>query len=102
MSHDLWMHQRLIPAGGVMPAHFTDASYTQVYNHDGSRDPAIWTCANLAAQALCQAPGDLTPIRGRIDQVFQLVQSRTQADFAEFRHPGHNHELDMRILRLHV
>jgi len=30
MSHELWMRQRLIPAGGVMPAHFTDASYTQV------------------------------------------------------------------------
>lgn len=46
------MRESLMPAGGVMPALFSDDSLSQVQMYTGHRDPAIWTGAYLAAQAL--------------------------------------------------
>ncbi|MBK1647886.1 hypothetical protein CKO36_04550 [Rhabdochromatium marinum] len=47
-----WLRQQLMPAGGVMSAIFTDASYQQVASYGGERDVAIWTGSYLAAEAL--------------------------------------------------
>lgn len=52
LDHDAWMRARLMPAGGVMSAQFTDDGYTEVASFGNRRDPAIWTGAYLAAQAL--------------------------------------------------
>ncbi|RKT44472.1 hypothetical protein [Thiocapsa rosea] len=52
VRHDSWMRQSLMPAGGVMSAQFTDQTYSRVQSYGGRRDPAIWTGAYLAAQAL--------------------------------------------------
>jgi hypothetical protein len=58
VDHDTWMREQLMPAGGVMSAQFTDDTYAQVASYGGERDPAIWTGAYLAAQALrLQATG---------------------------------------------
>jgi hypothetical protein len=51
-EHDSWMRTHLMPAGGVMAGQFTDSSYTEIALYSGRRDPAIWTGAYLAAQAL--------------------------------------------------
>lgn len=51
-THDIWMRTHHMPAGGVMAAQFTDASYSEIALYGGRRDPAIWTGAYLAAQAL--------------------------------------------------
>jgi hypothetical protein len=47
-----WLREKLMPAGGVMSAIFTDANYEQVFSYGGERDAAIWTGAYLAAEAL--------------------------------------------------
>jgi hypothetical protein len=51
-SHDGWIRARLMPAGGLMYAQFADSTHRQVLAYGGRRDPAIWTGAYLAAQAL--------------------------------------------------
>lgn len=71
--HDLWMRQRLMPAGGVMPAHFTDASFTQVQAYDGRRDPAIWTGAYLAAQALRLKATGAADARNQVHQTVRVL-----------------------------
>jgi hypothetical protein len=47
-----WLRERLMPAGGVMRAIFTDDSYRNVFSYGGERDSAIWTGAYLAAESL--------------------------------------------------
>jgi hypothetical protein len=47
-----WLRELMMPAGGVMSATFADASYDKVLSYGGERDPAIWTGAYLAAEAL--------------------------------------------------
>jgi hypothetical protein len=47
-----WLRELLMPAGGVMAADFTDASYQSISGYSGWRDPAIWTGAYLGAEAL--------------------------------------------------
>lgn len=47
-----WLRQKLMPAGGVMSAVFTDDSYRKVASYGGERDVAIWTGSYLAAEAL--------------------------------------------------
>ena len=96
-SHDLWMRQRLMPAGGVMPAHFTDASYTQVQNYDGRRDPAIWTGAYLAAQALRLLETGAADARNQVHQRVRVLDRwwRISGDpgyLARFAAPAHSSE----------
>ncbi|MGB5835392.1 MAG: hypothetical protein WBG92_25855 [Thiohalocapsa sp.] len=50
--HLAWLRERLMPAGGVMSAVFSDETYQEVRSFNGVRDPAIWTGAYLAAEAL--------------------------------------------------
>ncbi|NJO56391.1 MAG: hypothetical protein HC834_08735 [Rhodospirillales bacterium] len=70
-DHDTWMREHLMPAGGVMSAQFTDDTYAQVKSYGGERDPAIWTGAYLAAQALrLQVTGDADAA----DQVAETVR----------------------------
>lgn len=47
-----WLHRYMLPAGGVMRAAFADANLDQPVAYGGRRDPAIWTGAYLAAEAL--------------------------------------------------
>ena len=47
-----WLRGRLMPAGGVMSAAFTDNSFERIAGYGGRRDSAIWTGAYLAAEAL--------------------------------------------------
>lgn len=47
-----WLRDRMMPAGGVMATVFTDTSFETVSSYGGERDPAIWTGAYLAAEAL--------------------------------------------------
>ena len=47
-----WLRNHLMPSGGVMSAIFTADDYAQVASYGGERDPAIWTGAYLAAEAL--------------------------------------------------
>ena len=72
-GHDLWMRQHLMPAGGVMPAYFTDASLGQVQGYDGRRDPAIWTGAYLAAQALRLKATGAADARTQVHQTVQVL-----------------------------
>ena len=70
-DHDIWMRERLMPAGGVMSGQFTDDTYAQVKSYGGERDPTIWTGAYLAAQALrLQATG----AADAADQVAETVR----------------------------
>ncbi len=68
-DHDTWMREYLMPAGGIMSAQFTDDSYTQVKSYGGERDPAIWTGAYLAAQAL------RLQVTGAADAADQLAET---------------------------
>lgn len=47
-----WLREKLMPAGGVMSATFTDDSHQQVASYGGERDAAIWTGSYLAAESL--------------------------------------------------
>ena len=69
--HDTWMRERLMPAGGVMSGQFTYDTYTQVRSYGGERDPAIWTGAYLAAQALRL---QVTGAADAADQVAETVR----------------------------
>ncbi len=95
--HDLWMRQRLMPAGGVMPAYFTDASLTQVQGYDGRRDPAIWTGAYLAAQALRLQATGAADARTQVHQTVRVLDRwwRISGDpgyLARFAAPTHSSE----------
>jgi hypothetical protein len=70
-DHETWMREHLMPAGGVMSAQFTDDTYTQVKSYGGERDPAIWTGAYLAAQALRL---QMTGAADAADQVAETVR----------------------------
>ncbi|WP_296807961.1 hypothetical protein [Thiocapsa sp.] len=63
------MRERLMPAGGVMSGQFTDDTYAQVKSYGGERDPAIWTGAYLAAQAL------RLQVTGAADAADQLAET---------------------------
>ncbi|WP_147430959.1 hypothetical protein [Thiocapsa rosea] len=71
VEHDAWMREHLMPAGGVMSAQFTDDTYSQVRSYGGRRDPAIWTGAYLAAQALRL---QVTGAADAVDQVAETVR----------------------------
>ena len=47
-----WLREQMMPAGGVMGTVFTDTSFQTAQGYSGERDPAIWTGAYLAAEAL--------------------------------------------------
>ncbi len=47
-----WLHRWMMPAGGVMSAHFADPSLDRVVAYGGRRDSPIWTGAYLAAESL--------------------------------------------------
>jgi len=64
-----WLRERLMPAGGVMSAVFADASYQTVSAYSGVRDPAIWTGAYLASEALRYM------VTGAPDAEAQLVET---------------------------
>ncbi len=51
-AHLIWTRLNHMPAGGIMSTLFTDASHTDVLSYGNRRDPAIWTGAYLAAEAL--------------------------------------------------
>jgi hypothetical protein len=51
-NYEAWLHEWMLPAGGVMHAQFADANLDALVAYGGERDPAIWTGAYLAAQAL--------------------------------------------------
>jgi hypothetical protein len=66
-----WLRELAMPAGGVMSPIFTDDTYQAVSMYTGRRDPAIWTGAYLAAEALrylsTQAPDAQAQIEKTLD-----------------------------------
>lgn len=47
-----WLHNWMMPAGGVMGTQFTDDTLSEVLAYSGRRDSAIWTGTYLAAESL--------------------------------------------------
>lgn len=50
--HTTWLHNWMLPAGGVMAAQFSDETLRTVLAYGGRRDSAIWTGTYLASEAL--------------------------------------------------
>ncbi|MBK1721619.1 hypothetical protein [Thiocystis violacea] len=47
-----WLHDWMMPAGGVMATQFADATLSEPLYYGGKRDSAIWTGTYLATEAL--------------------------------------------------
>jgi len=74
-EHDRWMRAHLMPAGGVMGALFTDSNYSDIELYVGRRDPAIWTGAYLAAQALRLMETGDTDAAAQVDALVRTLHT---------------------------
>ncbi len=68
-----WLRERLMPAGGVMAATFSDPGYQQVASYVGVRDPAIWTGSYLAAEALRYLATGAPDAKAQLAETLQVL-----------------------------
>ena len=68
-AYTYWLRTRLMPAGGVMRAWFTDDTFTQVVGYGGTRDSPIWTGTYMGAESLRHM------VTGSSDALAQIEES---------------------------
>jgi hypothetical protein len=68
-----WLRERMMPAGGVMATVFTDTRFETVSSYGGERDPAIWTGAYLAAEALRYLSTGAADARSQLAETLRVL-----------------------------
>ena len=72
-AYKYWLKTRLMPAGGIMRAWFTDDTFTQVVGYGGTRDSPIWTGTHMAAESLRYMVTGSPDAAAQIDETVRVM-----------------------------